>query len=64
MPYTEAQKRATMKYRKNNLVTLTLDLKPEEKETIKAAAVAAGKPVKTYLLDLVRQDTAKEGISL
>lgn len=56
MPYTEAQKRATMKYQKENLVQLSVRMKPEEKEAIMAAAASAGLSVKNYLLKLVEAD--------
>lgn len=59
MAYSEAQKRATLKYRAENIARITLDLKPDERDAIKAAAAAAGKSVKTYIVDLVRADTAK-----
>lgn len=56
MPYTEAQKRATMKYQKENLVSLSIRMKPEEKEVIMQAAEAANLSVKNYLLKLVEMD--------
>ena len=57
MPYSEAQKRATLKYQKENLVQLAIRMKPEEKAAIMAAAAAAGLSVKNYLLKLVEMDT-------
>lgn len=53
MPYSDAQKRATMKYQKKSLVSLSIRMKPEEKETIMQAAEAAGLSVKAYILSLV-----------
>lgn len=56
MAYTEAQKRATLKYKAEHMVKIQMDVKPEEKTMVADAAAAAGKSVKAYLLDLVRQD--------
>lgn len=63
---TESQTRAHVAYRarqqkEGKLVQMAMDVTPEDKAMIKAAAAAAGKSVKNYILDLVRQDTAKEG---
>lgn len=55
MAYTEAQKRATLSYRKKNLVQLSICMKPEERDAIKAAAAAAGVSVKTYIFQLMEQ---------
>lgn len=47
--YTEAQKKATMKYAKQNLKRIPLDVQKEEYEKIKAAAESVGEPVNTYI---------------
>ena len=56
MPYTEAQKRATLKYQKENLVCLSIRMKPEEKEAVMQAAAAAGMSVKNYILDHAQKE--------
>lgn len=56
MPYSEAQKRAIIKYQKENLVCLSIRMKPEEKEMITQGADAQGLSVKNYILKLVEID--------
>lgn len=56
MAYTEAQKRATIKYQKENLVCLSIRMRPEEKAVIMAAADSQNVSVKNYLLRLVEMD--------
>ena len=60
MPYTEAQKRATLKYRSDNLSRITLDVPKDTKQLIQDAAAAAGLSVTKYLLTLVQRDTQSE----
>lgn len=47
--YTEARKRANIKYAKENLKRVPLDVQKEEYEKIKAAAEAVGEPVNKYI---------------
>ena len=54
MPYNEAQKKATLKYAKENLKRIPLDVQKEEYDEIKAAAVAAGESVNGYIKTAVR----------
>ena len=49
MAYTEAQKKATIKYAKENLKRIPLDVQKEKYEEIKAAAEAAGESVNGYI---------------
>lgn len=56
MPYSEAQKRATMKYRGKAYAQVTLDVKKETKETWKAQAVKRGMSLTAYISDLVEKD--------
>ena len=56
MPYSEAQKRATMKYRKENYARINLDLKKEKKEEYKAQAAARGMSLNAYIMSLLEKD--------
>ena len=46
---TEAQNRATTKYKKNNYKRVPLEVKLQEYDQIKAAAAAAGETVSGYI---------------
>lgn len=59
MAYSEAQKRATIKYMKK-LKRIPLDVKPEEYELIKQYAKKLGKPVNTALKELIFEKIRKE----
>ena len=52
MSYTEAQKKATLKYMKK-LKRIPLDVQPEQYEEIKNYADAQGKPVNTVLKEII-----------
>lgn len=63
MAYTEAQKRATMKYREKNYARINLDLKREKKEQYRAQAEKRGLSLNAYIIQLIEKDM-KEGTSL
>ena len=63
MAYTEAQKRATMKYREKNYARINLDLKREKKEQYRAQAEKRGLSLNAYIISLIEKDM-KEGTSL
>lgn len=50
--YTDAQRRATNKYR-NSKAKIELFMEQEQKERIKQAAADAGKSVNQYILDKI-----------
>lgn len=52
--YTDAQRRATNKYRES-MAKIELIITPEEKEKIKQAAADAGKSVTRFLVDKALQ---------
>lgn len=56
MAYSEAQKKATLKYRKEHLETLTLQLKKGTKETWKEQAKAKGLSLNAYISSLIKKD--------
>ena len=58
--YTEAKKRANMKYARNNLKRIPLDVQLSKYEEIKAAASAAGVPVNTYIKQAIDERMARE----
>lgn len=60
MPYNEAQKRATMKYRKENYARINLDLRKEKKEEYKAQAAAHGMSLNAYIVSLLEKDKSGE----
>ena len=49
MPYTEAQKKAAVKYKEKNIKRIPLDVQLEEYDRIKAAATAVGESVNGYI---------------
>lgn len=51
--YTDAQKKASMKYQKENQVAITIRVRPEERARIKAAAEAAGESFRGFILDAI-----------
>ena len=56
MAYSEAQKRATMKYKRENYSTIVIDLKKDKKEEYKAQAAAHGLPLARYIISLLEAD--------
>lgn len=54
--YSEAQKRATMKYIKANLEEIKIRVPKGKKEEYKAKAESAGKSLTQYIIDLVEED--------
>lgn len=56
MAYSEAQKNATLKYRKENYARINLDLKKEKKEQYKAQAAAHGMSLNAYIISLLEAD--------
>ena len=60
MPYSEAQKRATLKYReKNKIVKLVIDMPEEKREIYKAQAAKRGKSLAAYVIGLIEADMEK-----
>lgn len=55
MAYTEAQKRATVKYRTKSYKRIPLDVKIEEYEAIKAYADQNGEAVNGFIRRIVRE---------
>ena len=51
--YTDARKRANIKYARKNLKRIPLDVQLSEYDRIKAAADAAGEPVNTYIKNAI-----------
>lgn len=49
MPLTEAQKRANIKYRKENLKRIPLDVQKKKYEEIAKAAASKGESVNGYI---------------
>ncbi len=47
--YTESQKKASLKYAKENLKRVPLDLKKEEYERLSAAAKSAGMSINGFI---------------
>lgn len=60
MVYSEASKRATLKYRKTHYKRISLELKAEEHEALKAAADRAAESVNGYVKTAIRQRIDRE----
>lgn len=56
MAYSEASKKATIKYQKKAYDRLELKVKKGEKERIKQRADEIGKSVNAYIWDLIMND--------
>lgn len=56
MPYSEAQKKATEKYKKNHYKRVPLDMKQEEYERLKAYCEKAGVSVNGYIRNLINEN--------
>jgi len=55
MPVSEAQKRASLKYQKENMATLACKVKKEEATAFKEYAAQQGKKANTLLKDYVME---------
>jgi len=60
MAYSEAQKNATLKYRKENYARINLDLKKEKKDAYKAQAEKRGMSLNAYIIHLIEQDMERD----
>lgn len=56
MAYSEAQKRATMKYREKAYARINLDIKKEKKNEYKAQAEKKGMSLNAYIVSLIEKD--------
>ena len=54
--YNESRKKASMKYRKNNIETFHLDLPKGKKDEYKAKAEAKGMSLTAYIVSLIDGD--------
>lgn len=59
MPLTEAQKKANMKYRKENVKRIPLDVQKEKYDEISAAAEKAGMSVNGYIKEAIDEKMNK-----
>ena len=57
---SEAQKKATAKYKEKNLKRIPLDVQKEKYEEIKAAADQAGKTVNGYIKEAIEEKMKRE----
>ena len=53
MPLTEAQKKANLKYRRENVKRIPLDVQKDKYEEIAAAAEQAGKSVNGFIKEAI-----------
>lgn len=60
MPYSDAQKKATLKYRKENYARINFDLKKEKKEQYKQRAQKKGLSLNAYITELIENDIAND----
>ena len=59
MPLTEAQKKANIKYRKENVKRIPLDVQKEKYDEISAAAEKAGMSVNGYIKEAIDEKMSK-----
>lgn len=60
MPYTEAQKKATAKYMKNNLDDIKVRVPKGKREVYKAHAERKGKSLNALIIELLEKDMQEE----
>lgn len=63
MAYSEASKRATIKYQREHLKRVPLSLKVEEYAQVKAAADSVGESVNGYIKSAVRARLSADGFA-
>ena len=63
MAYSEAQKRATMKYKEKAYDRLELQLKKGMKEVYRAQAAARGLSLNAYIIGLLEADKTPEELA-
>lgn len=63
MPYSEAQKKATLKYRREHYGRITVETDKEKIERYRAQATAHGLSLNAYIIQLLEADrpTASDG---
>ena len=59
--YNETYKKATMKYKKNNLERIALDVPKGKKELYRTYAEKRGLSLTAYIVQLIEADNAKMG---
>lgn len=62
MPYNEKEKERTMKYAKENIKRIPLDVPLKDYDQIKASAEAAGQGVNTYIKQAIKERQVRETI--
>lgn len=60
MPYSEAQKRATLKYRDKAYDRVELQIKKGDKDIYKAQAQKRGMSLNAYIISLIEKDMEDE----
>ena len=60
MAYTEAQKKATMKYHKENMEQIAIRVKKGDKAALQAEAKAAGESMAQYVVKSVNDRAEKQ----
>ena len=60
MAYTEAQKRATMKYTASNYERLNLQLRKGKKDEYRAQAAKRGLSLNAYIVQLIEKDMEED----
>ncbi len=58
---SEAQRKASIKWQKENYVRIPLDVRPEEKERIKEAAKRENMTVGGYIKEAIAEKIEREG---
>ena len=60
MPPSDAKKKATAKYKANNLKRIPLDVQKEKYEEIKSAATKANKTVNGYIKEAIDEKMQRD----
>lgn len=60
MAYNESAKKATIKYQKENLSRIILDVKKESKEIYKEQAAKRGMSLRAYIISLIEKDMQQD----
>ena len=63
MPYNEKEKERTMKYARENIKRIPLDVPLKDYDKIKASAAAAGQGVNTYIKQAIKERQERDSES-
>ena len=64
MACSESQKKASVKWQKNNYSRIPLDVRPEDHKRLKAIAKASGKTLGGWIKEAMAEKIERDGIQM